>query len=262
MQTLSLLRRRGRLALSGAMLTACLGLLSMPLGAQAQLQPGYAIKTTEHVDIGVGYSAAEGFDLHVHQDIPSIEYAANEVLLYAASQARTVQPAGAQWSFIGAGAGNPVWILPQNQNPALLFLGIAGEEIPAGTFSSAVTLSLTGLTGPGQFSIWQTDTFGNPTAFMSSADGISAADSLPVPIGSHAHYNYGFTQAGFYEVTLQATGTLTSGGTITSDPTTYYFGVETTSPSAVAPEPGTLALAATGLLGFTGMVVKRRRSAA
>lgn len=250
------LGRKLRLVLSGAAaLAVC---LSAPPAAQAQLQPGHAVLTTEHVDIGIAFAAGV-WDLHLHQDIPDIEYATDEALLFVAPEAKTVMPANPDFSFIGAAPGDDIWILPQNLNPSLLFLGIAGEEIENGVFTGPVTLSLVSLNGPGNFSVWQTDTFGSPTLFMSTADGISGADSLPVPIGSHAHYNMGFTQTGIYEVTLQASGNLTGGGTTTSAPTTYFFGVETMSVSVAAPEAGTLALSGAGLFGLAGLTAARRR---
>ncbi len=62
---------------------------------------------------------------------------------------------------------------------------------------------------------------------MNSADGISAADHVAVPVGGHAHYNWGFTTNGVHEVVLQAFGQRV--GISTNDfslPTALRFEVE------------------------------------
>lgn len=205
------------------------------------------ILTTEHADIGVGYEGGV-WDLHLHDEDNDVELEADETLVFVGPDARVAQPVGTTWNFLGAGAGNDVWILPQSQNNNLVFLGVAGEEIEAGVFDgNAVNLFLSAVrpgSGTGHFSIYNTDLFGSPTVRMSTFDGISAADVLPVPVGGHAHYNFAFTGTGIWEVDLFAQG-LIGGDLVTSDVQTYYFGVE------AVPEPATMTvLAAAGLAAF------------
>lgn len=225
--------------------------------SQAGLVPGYTVLTTEHADVGVGYEDGE-WDLHEHDDINDIEYAANEVLNYVAPGAALNQPAGSQWAFLGAGAGNTVWLLPQVQNPSLLWLGIGGEEIESGIFvDEQVSLNLIDVRGPGQFSLFSNGVFGDPNVLMATSDGISAADTMTVFVGSHAHYNWAFTAAGYYEIDFEAVGTLVDGNVVTSSgPVTYYFGVETTA----VPEASSLTLAAAAIaMGAVGMRRLRKR---
>jgi surface-anchored protein len=207
------------------------------------------IFTTEHADVGVGYTGGL-WDLHVHDHDNNTEWEPDEVLIQVGLAGMTTQPGGAQWSFIGAGAGNPIWILPQTQNPNLVFLGLAADEINLGVFDqNRVWLTLTGLSGPGHFSLWTTDAFGNPTAHMSSANGITAADTFLIPVGAHAHANWGFTATGMYEVFFQAHGFI-NGQRVESDFVGYNF--------EVVPEPGTMA--ALGV-GAAALLARRRKKA-
>jgi surface-anchored protein len=181
--------------------------------------------TTEHVDIGLAFEGG-AWDLHLHDETNDIEYAPDEALLFVGAEAKATQPAGAQWDFLGAGAGGDVWILPQVQNPSLLFLGVGAEEIEAGTFDGDITLNLKAVRGPGRFSLYSTDAFGSPVVHMASADGIAAADAVTVFAGSHTDYNWGFTAIGGYEIDFEATATLPGGTTTSSGVVTYFFRVQ------------------------------------
>ena len=150
-----------------------------------------------------------------------------------------------QWSFLGT-AGSSVWVLPQVQDPGLLFLGFGTEELESGIFvNNEVTLSLQGVRAPGQFSVFENDMFGNPTVFMNSGDGITGADSIVLQAGGHRHMNWAFSTPGTYEVDFEAAGTLVDGNVFTaSGPITYTFSV------AAVPEPGSASLLALGGLGL------------
>lgn len=206
------------------------------------------ILTTEHADIGVAYEGGV-WDLHLHDEDNDVELDPSETLTYVGAEAKVAQPSGSTWSFLGAGVGNDVWILPQTQNLNLVFLGIAGEEIEPGIFDgNLVNLYLSAVRpsngGNGHFSIYNTDAFGTPVVRMSTFDGISSADVVQVPVGGHAHYNFSFTGTGIWEVDLFAQGAI-NGQLVTSDVQTYYFGVE------AVPEPATMSvLALAGLAAF------------
>jgi len=66
------------------------------------------------------------------------------------------------------------------------------------------------LAGPGEFAMYQLDTFGVPTLFMNSRDGLDGSDRVPVPIGpgGHTHVNWAFSAPGKYQLTFQTSGTL------------------------------------------------------
>ena len=206
--------------------------LTLVLSAQSQ-----TFISSGHVDIGIGYED-KAFDLHVHQEEPlDQEFAPGEAVFAVGPASAGVSPGGAYVSFLGA-AGTPVWILPTAEKEQLPFLGFGTEELTASDWSGNITLSLKAVSGPGTFSIWGTSGFGAPELKISTVDGITAGDRLPLVPGSHGHFNVGFSAPGDYSVTLEASGTHLIDGFRTSDPATYRF--------QVIPEPSTWALALTG----------------
>jgi surface-anchored protein len=222
-----------------------LALLALGLASPTLAQPTI---WDHHVDIGINYTALGGWDLHIHDEDDLTEYAPGEAFLGVGWQAKQARPAGAQFDFIGVGAGAPVWILPQVQDPALNFLGLGAEELDpdnlfqdwdpdgAGGLASArwLQINLVSMTGPGQFSAWLNGA--PPTVGFATSDGIGATDVTYILAGGHTDYNWAFTQPGTYELTFTATGTLAGGAVSTSAPATYTFVV------AEGPEPATLAL--------------------
>ena len=92
-------------------------------------------------------------------------------------------------------AGDRSCVLPQDEREGVLYLGIAGDEIPAGAFNNeAVDLNLVAVNGPGNVFLYATDAFGSPTKYYDSADGIGSEDVFPVSVGGHAHQTGRFPQ--------------------------------------------------------------------
>jgi surface-anchored protein len=218
--------------------------LAAPLTA-----PSQTTLTTEHVDVGIAYEGGL-WDLHVHDETNDQEYEPGDAILFAGVGASNGVPANPLFSFLG-NPGDSVWILPQNQDPSLMFLGVGAEELVAGTFvGDIVTLTLTSVSGPGHFALYQTDTFGSPTVFMNSRDGITVGDSYTIGAGNHAHFNWAFSEMGPYTLSFEASGTLVAGNQFTaSGPVDYTF--------QVVPEPGAVTLFVLGGLGL--LILLRRR---
>ncbi len=216
-------------------------LLTTGLATQAQT-PLY----TGHTDVGIAYDeTANEWELHVHDEENDAEYfPATDALLMVKSEAHTIVPDGAQWSFLGS-AGSSSWILPFSEKPNLLFLGIGAEEIEPGIFGSdSFSLALKGVSGPGSFALYDLDSFGDPTVRWNSADGFTGADVLSVATGGHSHFNWAFNAPGDYTVTLEASGVSTLNGATSSGNVDYLFRVE------AVPEPATGALAGVGALAL------------
>ena len=144
-----------------------------------------------------------------------------DVVFQVRPAARTTVPGSAGYSFLGT-PGSPVWVLPQTQNANLLWPGWNTQRLSGSTFTATRT-SLLSVSG-GQFAVYTTNAFGQPTVLFDSGDGLP--DTRSVPVGTHAHANWAFRSAGTYTVTFQVTGTLVGGATVTSAPASFTFEVQ------------------------------------
>ncbi len=228
------------------------------LGLAALLTTGLTVQAqtplyTGHADVGLAYDVdANEWELHVHDGESDVEYfPATDARLMVRHQAHTTVPAGAQWSFLGA-PGSSTWILPATEDEDLLFLGIGTEEIDPGTFTgNSLSLALKAVSGPGNFALYDTDSFGDPLLRWNSADGFSGADVLTLSTGGHAHFNWAFSAPGDYTITLEAFGESALHGFTSSGDVSYLFRVE------AVPEPTMGALL--GLGGMMGWWASRRK---
>ncbi|MCU0791867.1 MAG: choice-of-anchor M domain-containing protein [Opitutaceae bacterium] len=207
----------------------------------------------DHADLGIGFHDNE-LELHWHLEDLELEYKPHEAYVFIPLSSSILRPAGAAWDFTGAIAGGTIYLAPElDQTPNVIFLGLGSEEIANGTFAAnTLTFALTGIVGDGEFSLWQTNGLGQPTAFLSSATGSTSFDLIT---GRHEHFNWGFTAPGIYALTFSVSGILDDGqATPVSDTATFTFAVGTTP----IPEPSAFAaLAGLAVLGFVGS--RRRR---
>jgi surface-anchored protein len=77
--------------------------------------------------------------------------------------------------------------------------------------------------GPGDFSVWQTGSFGDVRAFVASSDGLDEQDVFRATIGSHTHAHLGFTAPGRYEIDMQARTFDADNTELLSPVTTFTF---------------------------------------
>jgi len=129
-------------------------------------------------------------------------------------------PAG-PYTFLGA-PGSPVWLLPQVQNPNLLWPGLSTERIGAGVLQgNTVNWIVDSVSGPGSFHLYNTSAFGTPSVKFTSAQ--PWPQTLASPVGSHAHFTWAFGALGTYTLNFRATATLADGTPVTSGPVPYTF---------------------------------------
>ncbi|MEU4768069.1 choice-of-anchor M domain-containing protein [Actinosynnema sp. NPDC023794] len=213
------MRTTARIAL---LLTAVTGLSGLA-AAPATAAPVVTIDTG-HVDVfGVAFEDG-AFHLHVHDEAAEAEYEPAEVLLVAKSAAKTTVPADPAYAFLGS-PGAPVWVLPEIEDPNLLWPGIAAEEVEPGVFvDGSLRLRVVTVCGPDDFSIFTTDAVGAPDVLVDSGNGLP--DRIDLAPGGHQHANWAFEAAGTYSITVRATGTLAATGErVASSPATYTFKV-------------------------------------
>jgi putative ABC transporter-associated repeat protein len=147
------------------------------------------------------------------------------VVTHVKPESRMQVPEGPDYAFLGD-PGDDLWMIPQTQIPGIVWAGWNTEELGAATVSGDVTLGLSKVDGPGNVAVFLTGQ--SPTVVFNAADGLP--DTLRVPLGTHAHANWGFAAEGIYRLTFTVTATLASGKTQT-DTDTYTFTVGNVDPS-------------------------------
>lgn len=211
---------RIRTALLPGLIAAALTASALPATASPLV-----VISQGHIDaVDVHYEDG-GLELHVHDSTvdPSVERDPADVVMRVLPGAKTTVPDDPAYGFLGR-PGAPVWVLPQAQDPALLWPGLSTEELEPGVFAGdSVTLTLRKVRGPGALSVFTTDAVGAPTVLANSGDG--TPDHLTLGVAGHRHVNWGFTRPGWYRAAFQATATLADGTTVTSDPTVFTFWV-------------------------------------
>ncbi|HMO64138.1 MAG TPA: choice-of-anchor M domain-containing protein [Verrucomicrobiota bacterium] len=116
-----------------------------------------------------------------------------------------------------------VWILPQNEDPRLVFLGIGAESIPRSALTGGnLMLELTAVEGPGGFVVFQTLPFGEPKLMFSSRDSLPDVLALRAGPGTHVHFTWAFTAPGTYRATSPARGPLAATGAPADSPETVF----------------------------------------
>jgi surface-anchored protein len=187
-----------------------------------------------HVGVAVAYSTeTSSWNLGAGNAALGIKFASDQVRWIAKPEALQQVPDDARYSFLGT-AGDPIWILPEVQDPNLLWPGFGLQAVPSEVFAEDdVEIRLVGMEGPGHFFLYQADALGDPIVSFSTRDGL---DLLSLKAGDHLHVSWGFTEPGHYHVSLQAVAQLAGGGESSSDVYEYSFEVEYAPIVSVAPK--------------------------
>lgn len=214
-------------------------LIAAPAGAAGAADLGGRVPLTrEHVDLRILYAPGTTNELYLvaRDEDHATNYASTNVVLMVGRSAEVTLPEG----FPEFGEpGAPFWILPASQDVQLLYLGISAEGLPRNTFDEPLAVRLESVQAPGSFFVYQFDPGGGLEMKMDSRNGIGPEDAVYPIVGSHAHFNWGFSSNGFYEVTFRVEGRLRGATTnLAAADTTFLFAVEPLPPAP--PEPATL----------------------
>jgi surface-anchored protein/LPXTG-motif cell wall-anchored protein len=157
-----------------------------------------------------------------------------DVTFHVKPVAKAALPDDTKLAFLGR-PGAEIFLLPQQQQPGILWTGWSTEELHADQVTGPITWRLTKVDGPGAFGIFTTGSFGDSTVIFNSTDGLP--DSHSVALGTHAHANWGFAKPGTYRLTFDTTAKLTGGQTV-SDSEVYTFAVGDVDPNSATPGGG------------------------
>ena len=230
-----------------------------------------------HTDIRANYVGGE-WTTDVHADLdfgsPNAGGAGNSTILDFDEAVLIANPASlltlpanldaSAYSFLGRAPGEQIYILPQSQDPAVLWPGVSTESITSGTFATYTPVGDPRATANGEwvqfelvgyriptnavFSMFYSDA--TPTVHWDSIDGINAAnegtqggnvsDTFWITRGSHAHMNWTFTHSGRYELDVRIRAKIDQGGTlvdVVSPVNTIVFSVDEASPGTNTETP-------------------------
>ena len=147
----------------------------------------------------------------------------NQTVLRVSDAAIMTAPDSADYPFLADVAGKPVHVIPQTQNPSVVWLGWNTQD-PAvtATIDRGLTMRVGPVRGPGRAWLFlQSGTFGKPLLL---ADSGAAPGDVWIDSGTHVHANWAFSAPGTYTATVTFLGTTTSGEAVAAS-TTLRFAV-------------------------------------
>ena len=147
----------------------------------------------------------------------------NQTVLRVSDAAIMTAPDSADYPFLADVAGKPVYVVPQTQNPGVVWLGWNTQD-PAVTASidRGLTMRVGPVSGPGRAWLFlQSGTFGKPLLL---ADSGAAPGDVWIDSGTHVHANWAFSAPGTYTATVTFLGTTTAGEAVNAS-TTLRFAV-------------------------------------
>ena len=213
--------------------------LTQTLAPDLAVVHGEHVLQTGHVDMGPKYDKGQWRFL-VHDDAARADADATSVWRYpeetvmrVLDEGKLTVPDDPDYEFLGAEPGNSVWVVPQTQNTDVVWLGWSTQDPEVmKTIDRGVTLSLTGVQGPGTVTVYlQSGSFGEPQVLWDSRK--TGTQPIWVDVNTHTHANWVFTTPGVYLLRLTAAADLVDGGTV-SDTQLIRFAVGTGTPTADA----------------------------
>lgn len=190
-----------------------------------------------HVDIGPRFvGGAWTVQLRDDTVTPEVWRNLHDVVLQATDEAIIEVPSGGEFDFLGE-PGDEVWLLPQAQQAGILWPGWNTQHQSVVTgLDGETTWTLRDVAGPGELVLYLNVSFGQPDVLFTTRE--SLPQQVTVPVRTHAHGNWVFTEPGVYHLTLEVTGT-TSGGEQVSDTRVLAFAVgDGTDPDTAFPPAG------------------------
>lgn len=188
-----------------------------------------------HVDIGPRF-VDDTWTIQVKDDTvsPLVWRNLSDVVLQVVEEAAMELPDG-DFAFLGD-PGDTVWLLPQTQVSGILWPGWNTEDSSVvERVSGATTWRLLDVDGPGDFVLFLTGSFGQAQVLFTTHE--SLPQSMQIPLRTHAHGNWAFTESGVYHLEIEMSASTTDGETV-SDTRTLAFAVGDVDPNTAFPPGG------------------------
>ena len=258
-----------RLRTRGAVASLAVGIIALALGivpARAADDPALdqtvaadeeastesAVIGTGHVDIGPRmvdgqWSVALRDDSGAHP----VWRDPDRTVLRVSDAALMAAPTGSDYAFMGAQAGEQYYVVPQTQNPDVVWLGWNTQD--PGVVSAidrGATMRIGSVSGPGRtWMFLQDGTFGKPRLLVDGQSG--QAQDVWVDASTHVHANWVFSAPGVYTAALTFSARTTDGQQLSASTTLRFaVGSQTSADEAFAAAPaGAAEAGATGSAG-------------
>jgi putative ABC transporter-associated repeat protein len=209
--------------LVAAVLTAGLAAAPTPApdGLTQSLDPnqreatGRAVLEQGHVDVGPRYRDGKWtIQMHDGTVVPPVWRQPSDVVLRVREAAVERVPDDPTYAFLGQQAGTPVHVIPQTQNPDVVWLGWNTQDPGVlGAIGRGVTMNLLGVQGPGSVIVYlQSGNLGAPQVLWNST--LPYPQPLWVDTNTHTHANWIFSKPGVYLVAVEITADLAAGGQV------------------------------------------------
>ena len=229
--------------------------LDQTVGADEEASTESAVIDTGHVDIGPRmvdgqWSVALRDDSGAHP----VWRDPDRTVLRVSDAALMAAPTGSDYAFMGAQAGEQYYVVPQTQNPDVVWLGWNTQD--PGVVSAidrGATMSIGSVAGPGRtWMFLQDGTFGKPRLLVDGQSG--QAQDVWVDASTHVHANWVFTAPGVYTAALTFSARTTDGRQVSASTTLRFaVGSQTSADEAFAAAPaGTTEAGAAGSAGSAG----------
>ncbi|WP_166347484.1 choice-of-anchor M domain-containing protein [Phytoactinopolyspora limicola] len=172
-----------------------------------------AVLDDGHVDMGPRYVDDEWIFL-VHDDTvePPVWRVMDQTVFHVTDAALLAVPDNDTYSFLPAPPGAEVHVVPQAQQPGVVWLGWNTQDPTVmETIDRGATLRLRGVSGPGEMVVFlQSGDLGDPDPLWDSRE--EYPQDIWVEVNTHTHANWVFSEPGIYLVEMEVTADLVTGG--------------------------------------------------
>lgn len=208
------------------------------VGADEPTVDGRVVIDAGHVDLGPRLIDG-AFEIQIRDDAaePPAWRDPRDVVLTVPAAAALDVPGDPRFRFLGA-AGEKSYVLPQVQDERFVWPGWNTQD-PAITreVKREVEWSLDAVDGPGSFSLFSSDGFGEPQVLFDS--GRKLPQRFAIDLDTHGHGNWAFSAPGTYALQVSMTATGGDGAEL-KDRAALQFAVGDVDPRtafAAAPAP-------------------------
>lgn len=136
---------------------------------------------------------------------PPVWRSLEDVVVHVTDEAKTPVPADDKYSFLNLQTGATPWVIPQTQNPNVVWVGYNTQDPEAvNVMGRGADLSLEKISGPADVNLFLQDGgFEPPRVLWQSENGPD--QSIWMEVNSHVHMNWVFPEAGEYVLKIGMT---------------------------------------------------------